>query len=83
MSAMTRRAHELDCVELLAAADGWPVGTTGAVVWEDAETALVEVSPEHYGTDAEGFPLRDLLEVLVDVPYGDLRITTPYVPRER
>jgi hypothetical protein len=77
---MGRHARELDYVELLVPVDEWAAGTRGTVISEDPETALVEVSPDYYGTDAEGFPLRDLFEVLVDVPYEDLKIIDAYVP---
>jgi hypothetical protein len=80
---MIHHARELDYVELLVPVDEWSAGTRGTVVWEDPETALVEVSPEFYGMDAEGFPTRDLMEVLVDVPYDDLKIVDPYVPSGR
>jgi hypothetical protein len=77
---MEERARELDTVEFLRDVDGWPPGTTGAVVGEDLETALVEVVTE-YLVDDEGLPVRDLLEDLVDVPYGDLRVLVAHSPR--
>jgi hypothetical protein len=70
---MEPRARELDSVEFLKEIDGWPAGTGGVVIGEDPETALVEVATE-YLVDDEGFPLRDLFEDLVDVPYADLRV---------
>ena len=83
MSAMIRHAHELDYVEILVDIGEWSAGTRGTVISEDPDTALVEVSEEFSGTDAHGFPLRDLIEVLVDVPYDDLKIVDPYVPSSR
>jgi hypothetical protein len=77
---MAERAGELDTVAFLKDVDGWPAGTTGAVVGEDPESALVEVVTE-YLVDDEGLPLRDLLEDLVDVPYGDLRVVVAHSSR--
>jgi hypothetical protein len=77
MTAVVRHARELDYVELLVDAGAWPAGIRGTVVWEEPETALVEVSEEYWDTDPEGFPM---LDPFVDVRYGDLKVVEPYVP---
>jgi hypothetical protein len=72
---MARRAKELDVVRLLKPVGSWPAGTEGVVVAEDPRTALVEVVTE-YLVDAEGLPVRDLFDDLVDVDYADLEVRT-------
>jgi hypothetical protein len=72
---MARRAKELDVVRLLKPVGSWPAGTEGVVVAEDPSTALVEVVTE-YLVDAEGLPVRDLFDDLVDVDYADLEVRT-------
>ena len=42
---------------------------------EDPESALVEIVTDDQTTD--GFPTRDLLDDLVDVPYEDLEVLRP------
>jgi hypothetical protein len=74
--AMTRRPRELDTVRLRKPVGTWPAGTEGVVVGEDPGSALVEVVTEHL-VDTEGLPVRDLLDDLVDVDYGDLEILSP------
>jgi hypothetical protein len=70
---MMRRAKELDIVRLLKPVGSWPVGTEGVVVAEDPQTALVEVVTEDV-VDADGLPVRDLLDDLLDVDYADLEV---------
>jgi hypothetical protein len=70
---MERRARELDTVRFLKPAGTWPAGTEGVVVAEDPGSALVEVVTE-YLIDADGLPVRDLLDDLVDVDYADLEV---------
>jgi hypothetical protein len=77
--AMTARARELDTVELVEAIDGWPAGTFAVVVAEELRTALVEVVTE-YLVDSDGFPLRDIFEDLVSVPYDQLRVVEAFAP---
>ena len=72
---MTRRAHELDVVALRKPIGRFPAGTSGTVVSEDRESALVEVVTDGQTTD--GLPTRDLLDDLIDVPYEDLEILRP------
>jgi hypothetical protein len=76
---MEGRARDLDAVEFLSAAGGWPIGTVGTVVAEDPETALVEVNTE-WLVDEAGLPMRDLMDDLVDVPYEDLRVIPRSAP---
>jgi hypothetical protein len=68
----TRRAHELDTVELTREVAGWPPGARGAVVSEYADTALVEMATEDHLEG--GLPERELLDDLVSVPYDALRV---------
>ena len=68
---MARRAHELDVVSLRKPVGRFPAGTSGTVVAEDPESALVEIATDDQTTD--GFPTRDL----VDVPYEDLEVLRP------
>jgi hypothetical protein len=72
---MERRARELDTVRFLKPVGTWPAGTEGVVVAEDPATALIEVVTE-YLVDADGLPVRDLLDDLVDVNYSDLEVMT-------
>jgi hypothetical protein len=44
-------------------------------VAEDPESALVEIVTDDQTTG--GFPTRDLLDDLIDVPYEDLEILRP------
>jgi hypothetical protein len=70
---MAQRARDLDTVKFLKGVDGWSPGTTGVVVSEDPNSALVEIVTDDL-VDHEGFPLRDLMDDLVDVPYEDLQV---------
>lgn len=72
---MARRAHELDVVSLRKPVGRFPAGTSGTVVAEDPESALVEIATDDQTTD--GFPTRDLLDDLVDVPYENLEVLRP------
>jgi hypothetical protein len=72
---MARRAHELDVVSLRKPVGRFPAGTSGTVVAEDPKSALVEIVTDDQTTD--GFPTRDLLDDLVDVPHEDLEILRP------
>jgi hypothetical protein len=75
--AMTARPRELDTVEFVEDIDGWPAGTSAVVVAEELRTALVEVVTEDL-VDRDGFPLRDLFEDLVSVPYDQLRVVDAF-----
>jgi hypothetical protein len=66
------RAHELDSVRLTRAVDGRPPGTLGAVIREDADTALVEVVETEF--DQDGLPVHGLFEMVVDVPCDALDV---------
>lgn len=66
------RARELDVVVLRKAVGEFPAGTSGTVVSTDPETALVEIVTD--GQVVDGFPARDLLADLIDVPYADLDV---------
>jgi hypothetical protein len=72
---MARRAHDLDVVALRKPIGRFPAGTSGTVVSEDRDSALVEVVTDAQRTD--GLPTRDLLDDLIDVPYEDLGILRP------
>lgn len=72
---MVRRAHELDVVALRKPVGRFPAGTSGTVVSEDPESALVEIVTDAQTTG--GFPTRDLLDDLIDVPYEDLDVLRP------
>lgn len=74
-SEMTRKAHELDTVELVCEVDGFPVGTRGTVVSAYPESALVEI-PEIVASRS-GLPARDLSDDLVSAPYSALRVVKP------
>lgn len=71
--AMRRRIRDIDTVKLLSAVGEWPAGTVGVVVAEEPRSALVEIVTEDQ-LDDEGLPLRDLLDDLVHVDYGDLEV---------
>lgn len=68
---MAKHAHTFDLVELVKPVDGWAAGARGTVVSERATTALVEMGTER---DADE---RGLLGVLVEAPYGALRVVEP------
>lgn len=72
---MVGRAHELDVVALRKPVGRFPAGTSGTVVSEDPESALVEIVTDAQTTG--GFPTRDLLDDLIDVPYEDLDVLRP------
>lgn len=62
--------HELDRVELLEPAAGWPAGTPGTVVDVPADGFVtVEISNHLLDDDAS------LLDALVDVPASAVRVT--------
>jgi hypothetical protein len=70
---MSERAHEHDTVKLLRDSDGWPAGTIGVVVSEEARGVLIEVVTDHIA-DEDGLPLRTLIEDLFEARYEDLEI---------
>lgn len=44
MATIKQAIREIDVVELIEAADGWPAGTHGTVVHDLGETKMVEIS---------------------------------------
>lgn len=60
-------------MRLLHSTGAWPAGTTGAVVAEQADFALIEVVTDAH-TDEHGLPERDLFDDLLAVPYGALEV---------
>lgn len=72
---MARKAHELDVITLRKPIGRFPAGTSGTVISGDPESALVEIVTDTQTTS--GFPTRDLLDDLVDVPYEDLEVLHP------